>query len=66
MIVGRVHYGNPYFPVSGVYDAEKEVKEGGYDCCHALPAASGFRKDEIITYDEDHSCVEAILKLKAI
>lgn len=66
MLVGRVHYGNPYFPVSGVYDAEKEVKEGGYDCCHALPATSGFRKDEIITYDEDHSCVEAILKLKAI
>lgn len=62
MLVGKVHYGKPYFPKHGVYDAEKAVKEGGYDCCHAMPQASGFLKDEIITYDEAHSYVEAILK----
>lgn len=62
MLVGRVHYGKPYFPKKGIYDAEQDVKDGGYDCCHAMPYASGFRKDEIITYDEKHSCVEAILK----
>ena len=61
MLVGKVHYGKPYFP-DGVYHAEEAVKKGGYDVCHAKPEASGFRWDEIITYDEAHSYVCAILK----
>lgn len=65
MLVCKVHYGKPYFPdrVNGE-ESKKQVENGGYDCCHALASKIGFLKDEIITYDEEHSCIEAILKFE--
>lgn len=63
MLVGRVHYGNPYFPSSvNGNQAKRDVEAGGYDICHARTANSGFMWDEYITYDEAHSYVCAILK----
>ena len=63
MLVGKVHYGKPLIVNSwnDFRDYKKAVEDGNYDCLHAK-AGRSLRKDEIITYDEDHSYVEAILK----
>lgn len=65
MLVGKVHYGNPciiknYYDYSSKY--EEDCKKGKYDCVHALRGA-GIVRDEIITYDDAHSYVEAILEI---
>lgn len=68
MLVGKVHYGNPYMIqnyINGA-NAEKATKKGNYDCCHATQGVGNLKRDEIITYDEDHSYVEAILEIGTI
>lgn len=65
MLVGKIHYGNPYmvYNYTDGSTCEQATKDGGFDCCHAVAGAGGLLRDEIITYDEEHSYVEAILEV---
>lgn len=65
MLVGVIHYGKPYMiqNYSSGSTAEEETLKGGYDCCHALAGVGNLMRDEIITYDETHSYIEAILEI---
>ena len=62
MLVGQVHTGKKYF-TSFTGNDEQETKDGGYDCCYALADNTSLYRDEIITYDEEHSYVKAILRI---
>lgn len=66
MLVSKVHYGKPLIENrwDGSVRYEKAVKEGGYDCLHAKAGVS-LKRDEIITYDDEHSYVEAIIEIGA-
>lgn len=63
MLVGQVHVGKKYFADHGYRNSEAETVNGGYDCCYALASRTGLYRDEIITYDESHSYVKAILHI---
>lgn len=39
------------------------MKKGGYDVCHAKPESTVLLRDEIITYDEEHSYVQAVIMI---
>lgn len=65
LFIGRIHYGKAYNP-SGNYNGsstEEAVKKGGYDVCHAKPESTVLLRDEIITYDEEHSYVQAVIMI---
>ena len=65
LFIGRIHYGKAYDPY-GSYNGqatEAAVKSGGYDCCHARPGRTSLLRDEIITYDEAHSYVQAVIMI---
>ena len=65
LFIGKIHYGKAYNP-QGSYNGqatEDAVKNGGYDVCHAKPGDTILLRDEIITYDEEHSYVQAIIMI---
>lgn len=64
MLVGKVHYGKAFVTNSWASsgDYEKKCLEEGYDCVHAK-RGQWLMRDEIITYDDQHSYVEAILEI---
>ena len=65
LFIGKIHYGKAYDP-HGDYNGqstEEAVKQGGYDVCHAKPGNTVLLRDEIITYDEEHSYVQAVIMI---
>lgn len=65
LFIGRIHYGKAYDPYGGYNGlaTETAVKQGGYDTCHARAGHTCLLRDEIITYDEEHSYVQAVIMI---